>query len=369
MDLLHRTWAQIDLSALAENFRILKKLCNRQIYPVVKANAYGHGMPELVKPLERYGADGFAVSNLAEALDLRAAGTSLPILILGYTPAEYADILQKERICQCVYSLEYAQALSKTATAPVQVHLKLDTGMGRLGFDCRSDALPGLEEAAAVLSLPNLLVDGVFTHFAVADEPGEQAFTQDQCRRFHAAVAALEATGHTFAMKHCNNSAGILTLPHAHLDMVRAGIALYGIAPSGDVPLPAGFRPVMSLHSVVSMVKTVAPGETVSYGRTYRADSPRRIATVSAGYADGIPRLLSGKGHVLVHGQRAPIVGTVCMDQFCIDVTDIPGVTMGDYVTVFGQGLPVEEVALAAQTIPYEILCGISKRVPRLYTE
>ena len=367
MDNLHRTWAEIDLAALAKNLAAIGKRCNKKVYAVVKADAYGHGAVETARALGRCGVYGFCVSNLAEAEELRAAGLTQPVLILGYTPVEYADALANHNIEQCVYSLEYASALSAAAKKTVRVHLKLDTGMGRIGFDCRSDCLPGLEDAKQVLSLPNLEACGVFMHYAVADTPSEDAFTAAQYSRFCKAVAALEAGGHQFAIKHCSNSAGALGLEEMGTDAIRAGIILYGLAPDTGMELPEGVKPVMSLYSTVSMVKTVAAGESVSYGRTYRADAERTIATVSAGYADGVPRLLSNCGSVLIHGKRAPIVGRVCMDQFAVDVTDIPDVKMGDTVTIFGPGLSVDEVARAAQTINYEIICGISKRVPRVY--
>ena len=367
MDDLHRTWAEIDLAALAGNFAAIQKQCGQKIYAVIKADAYGHGAVESARVLRHCGAYGFAVSNVAEAEQLRLADIREPILILGYTPVEYASSLLKYDITQCVYSLEYARALNETAPGKLCVHLKLDTGMGRIGFDCRSEDAPSLAEAKQVLCLEKLDVEGVFMHFAAADTPAQQEFTLDQYRRFYNAVAALESGGHRFRVKHCRNSAAILTLPENAMDAARAGIILYGLTPSPDLTLPEDFKPVMSLRSTVSMVKTVADGESVSYGRTYTAAGPRTIATVSAGYADGVPRLLSGKGSVLIHGKRAPITGRVCMDQFCVDVTDIENVKMGDTVTIFGPGLSVDEVAQAAGTINYEVVCGISKRVPRVY--
>ena len=367
MDDLHRTWAEIDLAALADNFAAIRKRCGQKIYAVIKADAYGHGAVKAAQVLQRCGAYGFAVSNIAEAEELRAAGIKLPILILGYTQVEYAAALTKFDIEQCVYSLEYAEALNEAANGKIRVHLKLDTGMGRIGFDCRAEDAAGLMDAKQVLSLENLEACGVFMHFAAADAPAEQEFTDAQYRRFLAAVAALESDGHKFRIKHCRNSAAILTLPEEKTDAVRAGIILYGLAPDAGMTLPEDFKPVMSLYSIVSMVKTIAGGDTVSYGRTYKAENPRIIATVSAGYADGVPRLLSNRGSVLIHGKQAKIVGRVCMDQFCVDVTDIENVKMGDTVTIFGAGLSAEEVAGAADTINYEIVCGISKRVPRVY--
>ena len=368
MELTNRTWAEIDMAALAGNFRAIRESCRQKIFAVIKADAYGHGAVPFAKALAAQGADGFAVATLEEATQLRESGTDKPILILGYTPPQQADTLVQYDLAQCVFSLEYAEELNKNAQkGKIKGHLKLDTGMGRIGFDCRTENLPGVEAAKQVLQLENLDIVGVFMHFAVADTPGEEIFTQGQYDRFWAAVAELEATGHRFAEKHCRNSAGTLVLPEEKSDIVRAGIILYGLTPSTDMELPEAFRPVMSLYSTVSLVKTVETGESISYGRTFVAPSKRKIATVSAGYADGVPRLLSNRGSVIIRGQRAKIVGRVCMDQFCVDVAEIDGVQMGDKVTIFGPGLPVEEVAAAAETINYEVVCGISKRVPRIY--
>ncbi len=367
MEFLHRTWAEIDLDALENNFRAIQKCCQKSVYAVVKADAYGHGAIEIATRLEKL-TDGFAVSNIEEALVLRKAGIQKPVLILGYTPPECAEILCCNSFTQCVYDLGYAQALNAQAKNPVSVHLKLDTGMGRIGFDCRSDDLPGIDEAKQVLTMGNLRAEGVFAHFAVADVPAQQDFTQQQYARFVAAVEALEATGHRFLVKHCGNSAALLTLPMEETQVVRAGIVLYGLSPSEEVAIPKEIQPVMSLHSVVSMVKTVEAGQSVSYGRTYVTPGARRIATVSAGYADGVPRELSNQGSVLLRGKRAPIVGRICMDQFCVDVTHIPDAQMGDTVTIFGKEISVEEVAKNAKTIAYDVVCGISKRVTRVYS-
>lgn len=368
---LRRTWAEIDLQALTGNLAVVGRITGKPVYAVVKADAYGHGAVQVASALNAAGAAGFAVSNLAEAEELLDAGIDKPVLILGYTPVECAPRLARKGIEQCIYSPEYAQLLNAQAAAAgvtVTAHLKLDTGMGRIGFDFRTEDGIGLNCAAQVLSLRNINTVGVFTHFAVADstDRSDLEFTQQQYARFEKAVAQLQKD-HPFRFRHCCNSAASLCLQEEKGDLVRAGIILYGLAPSSDVAVPEGIRPVMSLYSTVSMVKTVAQDQSVSYGRTYVTPGTRRIATVCAGYADGVPRLLSGRGSVLIRGQRAPIVGRVCMDQFCVDVTGIPDAAMGDTVTVFGPGLPVEEVADASQTINYETLCGITKRVPRIY--
>lgn len=365
------TWAEVDLSALLHNFSVVRQLYGRErkLLSIVKTDAYGHGAVPVARALQDAGSEGFCVSSLPEADQLRRCGITVPILILGYTPTHLVPQLAEKHIHQCVYALDYARELDAAAQAAgvrICTHLKLDTGMGRLGFDCRSDAEPGLQEALQVLQLKNLDTTGVFMHFATADGTSEEdtAFAQAQADRFTQAVAALQATGHQFTYIHCCNSAGTLSLP-ALGNAIRPGIILYGLSPM-EYPIPQ-LQPVMSLYSTVSMVKTLSGGQTLSYGRTYTAQADRKIATVCAGYGDGVPRLLSGRGHVLIRGKRAPIVGRICMDHLCVDVTDIEGVCRGDTVTLFGPGLPVQEVARQAQTIHYEILCGITKRVQRIY--
>lgn len=368
MSYLRRTWKEINIDALVNNFKLIKEKTGAEICAVVKADAYGHGAEGVAEALDKCGAKSFAVSNIQEAEQLRQAGIKKPVLILGYTPEIYAADLAKYGFIQCVYSLDYAAALDKNAKkadCKVEVHIKLDTGMCRLGFDCRNEDYIGINEAKAVLSLSGLSVTGVFTHFSSADgdDDTDTAFTNDQYDRFREAVATLEADGFAFREKHCCNSAATLLGIPDEGETVRAGIILYGLSPSKNLPLIDGMKPVMSLYSVVSMVKTIREGDEVSYGRTFKAEKPMKIATVSAGYADGVPRLLSNRGSVIIKGKRAKIVGRVCMDQFCIDVTDIDDVKTGDRVTIFGEELSVNEVAEQAGTINYEIICGISKRV------
>ncbi len=373
MSYLCRTWAEIDRDAIVHNCKLTSEICKKKIYATVKADGYGHGAKEVALALDKAKAVyGFAVSNIAEAEELRENGIKLPILILGYTPVEVSDKLAELDTSQCVYSLEYARALSKQATKAnieIKAHLKLDTGMGRLGFDCRRDSLGEIKKAKEALCLSGLSFEGIFTHFSVADSQKESdvEFTKAQYKRFLDAISYLEADGFKFKIKHCGNSAGCLSLDLSETDAVRAGIILYGLSPDKNMKIPSGFRPAMKLVSVVSEVKTVEADTPISYGKTYITDRKRKIATVTAGYADGVPRLLSGKGEVLIRGRRAKITGRVCMDQFCIDVTDIDGVSMGDKVTIFGDTISVDEVAEHAQTINYEIICGISKRVPKVY--
>ena len=372
MDFLHRTWAEIDIDALIHNFKIIKNDCNgSKIMAVVKADAYGHSATDVATILDRCGADAFAVSNIDEALTLRECDIEKPILVLGYTPIEMADILYANNISQCVYSNEYAHALSKAAkklNINIKIHIKLDTGMGRIGFDCRDEGLSGIEEAIFCAKLDNLDFEGIFTHFAESDrnEQQEDGFTDIQYSLFTKAIEKFESAGLEPKYRHCCNSAAACLDFDKHLDMVRPGIILYGLTPSASLKLKQDFIPVMTVKSVVSMVKDIKCGDTVNYGRTFKADKNMRVATVTAGYADGYPRALSNKGYVIINGKKARILGRVCMDQLSVDVTEIPDAKMGDEVILFGKELPVEELAELIGTINYEIVCGISPRVPRI---
>lgn len=374
MDFLRRTWAEIDIPALIHNFELIKKAAGgKKIFAVVKADAYGHGAATVAPILEQNGADGFAVSNLDEALHLRETGITKPILILGYTPAALACELSRNDIIQTVFSYDFAKELSDFAAksnVKVKVHIKLDTGMSRLGFDCRSDSLPGITDVLETLKLTNLIFDGVFTHFAVADSADntDAEFTDAQYRRYKKAIGIIEQSGIKIPEHHCQNSAASLSLAADGSTIIRPGIILYGLTPSSDMAdTVADFKPVMTLKSVVSMVKTIHAGDTVSYGRTFTATKDTRVATVTAGYADGYPRLMSSVGEVLIHGKRAKILGKVCMDQLVADISDIENVKAGDEVLLFGKDLPVEEIAEKAGTVNYEIICGITGRVPRIF--
>ena len=372
MDFLHRTWAEIDLDALVHNFDIIKKeAAGAKLMAVVKADAYGHSARIVAPLLEQHGADAFAVSNIEEAITLRGCGITRPILILGYTPVSMAAQLYLNDISQCVYSPEYARALSERACADgvkVKIHIKLGTGMSRLGFDCRDEELSGIGEAVAAARLSGFVFEGIFTHFAVSDrtDTEEDGFTDAQYRRFYAAVEQFEGAGLKAKYRHCCNSAAFSLDNDKHFDLCRPGIILYGLTPSSDLRLKEDFIPVMTVKSVVSMVKKIKKGDTVSYGRTFTAEREMKIATVTAGYADGYPRLLSNKGCVLINGKRANIIGRICMDQLSVDVSDIADVKQGDEVILFGKTLPVEELADMCGTINYEIICGISPRVPRI---
>lgn len=372
MEFLHRTWAEIDIDALIHNFRIIKdEAGSARLMAVVKADAYGHSARNIAPVLEENGASAFAVSNIEEAITLRGCGITKPILILGYTPVSMAAQLYLNDITQSVYSPEYAKDLSDKATADgvnVKIHIKLDTGMGRIGFDCRDDSLSGINDAIAAATLPGFKFDGIFTHFAESDRSAanEDGFTDEQYGRFLRGIECFEAAGIKPRVCHCCNSAAFCLDKEKHLDFCRPGIILYGLTPSPELNLPEDFIPVMTVKSVVSMVKDIKPGDTVNYGRTFKAEKPMRVATVTAGYADGYPRMLSNKGYVLINGRRAKIIGRICMDQMSVDISDIDGVKQGDEVILFGKELPVEELALICGTINYEIVCGISPRVPRI---
>ena len=367
MAFLHRTWAEIDVSAIVHNFKEIKKRANgSRLMAVVKADAYGHGTDIVVPALIKAGADCFAVSNIDEAMELRGFGVDFPILILGYTPPSAARILAENGIIQTVYSKDYAEALSRHAVKEnvnVTVHLKLDTGMGRIGFDCRNEMLSGLFDALKSIALKNLIFDGVFTHFAVADT--DKDYTEEQYRLFTKAVDIIKENGFVPNFIHCCNSAGFLLNEDKLSSLCRPGIILYGLSPDSSINIE-NLIPVMTLKSVVSMVKEVEKDTTVSYGRTFKSDKKMKIATITVGYADGYPRLLSGKGEVIIQGKRCKIIGRVCMDQMIVDVSHIENVSIGDEVILFGKDLPATEIADICGTINYEIVCGVSKRVPRI---
>lgn len=377
-DFLKRTWAEIRLDAVEQNYRAVRRLVAEscRVMAVVKADAYGHGDVQVAKTLQEAGTDWFGVSNLEEAVRLRRAGITCPMLILSYTPPEEAARLAQFDITQTVISADYARRLNDAAAAAavtVETHIKLDTGMSRVGFfyqDEQADSAV-IDEIETVYALPNLSVQGIFTHFAAADEEDGEEFTRRQHALFTDAIARLEKRGVTFVLKHCCNSAATLRFAELHMDMVRPGIVLYGLAPSAFLRETVSLVPAMSLKTVVSQVKEIPVGTAVSYGRTYTAACAKTVATVPIGYADGYPRLLSNTAQMLVDGRRVPLVGRVCMDQCLLDVTEVPSVCEGMTVTVFGTdgdaALPVEEPAAAAGFINYELVCLVSKRVPRVF--
>ena len=375
-------WAEIDLTALRENYEYIRRTVGGPVCAVVKADAYGHGDNVIARVLQEAGAAGFAVSSLGEGRHLRRGGITTPILILGYADPTYAAVLAANDLITTCYSTEYAQALSAAAVkagVKVKVHLKIDTGMGRIGFALRTDFDAALAGMLEVCRLPGLDVTGLFQHFAVADDDSADsvAYTSQQHELFVRACQGLTEAGFEPAVVHCDNSAGVMLhpdwpagLPRTHC-MARPGIILYGYDPSDEVRF-GQFRPVMTLKTVVSMVKEMQPGQSASYGRRFTADKPTLVATLCTGYADGYPRQLScGKGIVEIHGKACPVLGRVCMDQMMVDVTGIPDIHEGDEAILWGGSVSdtAETIARKTDTISYEVLCGVSRRVPRVYLE
>lgn len=375
-NLLRRAWAEISLDNIAENFKIIKSKLNDSclIMSVVKADAYGHGVEKIAPFFDKLGTDWFAVSNIEEAIQLRQLGIKKPVLILGYTPPECAAELHQYDISQALISSEYAYQLSKCcvdANVSVKVHIKIDTGMSRVGFYYHNTA-DGVDEIYSAAIQKGLVAEGIFTHFATSDYCNDEQseHTDRQFELFCSAVEKLEASGLTLKIKHCANSAATLTRKNMQLSMVRPGIILYGLEPSEYFRDKYGLKAAMTFKAAVSCVKEINAGDCVSYGRTFCAESVRRIATVSVGYADGYPRYLSNCGTVTVKGKPAPVIGKVCMDQMMIDVTDIKDVKQGDEVILFGEGgITVEEYADKYNTINYEAVCSISSRVTRVYKQ
>lgn len=372
---LRRTWAEINLDNIKYNFNIIKSRTaeNSKIMAVVKADAYGHGVEKIFKELEILGADAFAVSNIEEALQLRSYGTDKPILILGYTPVEYAKVLADNNISQAVLNKEYAEKLSTEAeksAVKVKVHIKVDSGMSRIGFYHHSTTdNTAIDDIYEALKKNELIPEGIFTHFATADfdNDSDGKHTKKQFELFEDCIEKLKEKGISFALRHCSNSAATLENPEYHLDMVRPGIILYGLNPS-DYFSKYGLKPVFTLKSVVSMIKEIEKGDTVSYGKTFTADKKMKIATVPIGYADGYSRSLSNKGYVIINGKKAEILGRVCMDQMMVDISNIENVKVDDEVILFGNDLlTTDEFSALCDTINYETVCLVGKRVPRVY--
>lgn len=370
--MIRPVWAEIDLDRLAHNVREARRVTpgSSMIMAAVKADGYGHGAVEASKVFLANGADRLATATLGEAVHLRRHGVYAPTLVLGYVPEYLYPPLLRHGVSATVYRLDHAEALSSSAVnarLEAVVHVKVDTGMGRLGF--------GVDEAAdAVIEidgLPGIKVEGVFTHFAVSDE-ADKTYTRAQYGRYMRVIEELYDRGFDVPVKHVSNSAAVIDLPAYSLDMVRPGIMLYGIYPSPHVDHEkVRLVPAMTLKAKVSHVKTVPPGTGISYGLTHVTGRESRIATVPVGYADGYRRGLSNVGEVAIHGHRSPVVGRVCMDQCLVDVTDAGGVDVGDVVTLFGDGSDgaptVEEIAGRLGTIAHEVTCGVGRRVPRVY--
>ena len=372
-DLQKRTWAEISLENLRHNYEAIRKSlpAGCRFLGVVKADAYGHGALPVSQLLQEAGADYLAVSCLDEALELRRGGITMPILILGHTPYAYTGTLIEENITQTVTCL--AKALEYSAEAvrlgkELKIHIKLDTGMSRLGFLCAGNYFEeGVDNVIRSCRLPGLNPEGVYTHFAVSDEPGEdsEAYTRAQFRLFMDVIAAVKARGGVeFPIRHCANSGATVSYPEMALDMVRPGLLLYGY---GDSSGKLGLLPCMRLVTTVSTIKFYEPGTSVSYGRRFTTDRRTRMGVLAIGYADGLPRLISNKCSFAAGGGFAPQRGSICMDMCMVDLTELPQVDVGSEVELFGPMNSIYKLSDAAQTIPYELLCAVSKRVPRVY--
>ena len=372
-DLQKRTWAEISLENLRHNYEAIRKSlpAGCRFLGVVKADAYGHGALPVSRLLQEAGADYLAISCLDEALELRRGGITMPILILGHTPYEYTGTLIEENITQTVTCL--AKALEYSAEAvrlgkELKIHIKLDTGMSRLGFLCAGDYFEeGVDNVIRSCRLPGLNPEGVYTHFAVSDEPDEdsEAYTRAQFKLFMDVIAAVKARGGVeFSIRHCANSGATAAYPEMALDMVRPGLLLYGY---GDSSGKLGLLPCMRLVTTVSTIKFYEPGTSVSYGRRFTTDRRTRMGVLAIGYADGLPRLISNKCSFAAKGGFAPQRGSICMDMCMVDLTELPQVDVGSEVELFGPMNSIYKLSDAAQTIPYELLCAVSKRVPRVY--
>lgn len=369
-----RVWAEIDLDAVAENYQAMRdNICEEtKMIAVVKTDGYGHGavpVSKLLEPLDYIW--GFAVATAEEAYELRKSGITKPILILGYTFAEDYERLTKEGIRPAVFKYDMAEQMSEAALAAgrkLSIHLVLDTGMTRIGF---ADTEESVREILKIRALPGIEIEGMFTHFARADEL-DKSHAREQARRYIRFSKRLEEAGVSIPLKHCSNSAAILEMPEVNMDLVRPGITGYGIYPSDEVSRERiSLRAAMSLKSHVVFIKEVEAGVPVSYGGTYVTERTTRIATIPVGYGDGYPRSLSNKGWVLIRGKKAPILGRVCMDQFMVDVTEIPEAKELDEAVLMGESegafLGVDELGKLSGRFPYEFVCDIGKRVPRVY--
>ncbi|MBQ6273548.1 MAG: alanine racemase [Oscillospiraceae bacterium] len=372
-DLQKRTWAEISLPNIRHNYEAIRAAlpAGCRFLGVVKADAYGHGALPVSRLLQEAGAEYLAVSCLDEALELRRGGIRMPVLILGHTPPEYTGLLIEENFTQTVSALAKAREYSAAAAAlgkTLRVHIKLDTGMSRLGFLCAGDYFDlGVGNVVASCKLPNLEPEGIYTHFAVSDEEGEEneAYTREQFSLFLRVVEAVESRcSFRFALRHCANSGAVLRYPEMALDMVRPGLLLYGY---GDDSGRLGLKPCMRLVSTVSTIKHYEAGTSVSYGRRFVTERHTRMGVLAIGYADGLPRVLSNRCSFAVAGGFAPQRGSICMDMCMADLTDLPEAKVGSEVEIFGEQNDLDALAREAGTISYELLCAVSKRVPRVY--
>lgn len=380
MDLQKRTWAEISLKNIEHNFHAIKNAIpdGCKFLGVVKADAYGHGAVKVSRLLQEIGADYLAVSCLDEALELRNAGITMPILILGHTPPEYTGLLLENSITQTVTCLAKAEEYSQKATecgGTLTIHIKVDSGMSRLGFLCDDGHFgygahfeDGVQNIIASCSLPNLDVEGIYTHFAVSDEADETSrnYTLNQFKLFMNIIKSVEETGNLhFKIRHCANSGAVVNYKEMALDMVRPGLLLYGYGDGGKL----GLRPCMSLITTVSTIKYYEEGTSVSYGRIYTTPRRTRMGVIPIGYADGLFRCLSDKCSFSSDHGPVPQRGRICMDMCMVDLTDLPEINLESRIEIFGENGNLEELSSLAGTIPYELLCSVSKRVPRVYTD
>ena len=369
----YRVQANINLDAIRHNIQEIKNKINinNKLMVIIKADGYGHGAVPIARALEQIGIDAYGVAIIEEAIELREAGMKKPILILGYTPKEQYRLVLDNDVMQTIFQYEMAYALDQEAGKLgkiAKIHIKIDTGMSRIGF---SDTKESLEEIIKISKLKNIKIEGLFSHFSCADEV-DKTSANNQFKRFQDIVQELENNNIIIPTKHMSNSAGIIDLPHANVDMVRCGIATYGIYPSEWVNKDnIKLIPAMELKTHVIYVKEVDAGVGVSYGSTYITKRRTKIATIPVGYADGYSRILSNRGRVIIHGTFAPIIGRICMDQFMVDVTEIEGVKQGDTVTLLGMdgdnNISVEELSELSNSFPYEFVCNVGKRIPRVY--
>ncbi|MBE7032210.1 MAG: alanine racemase [Ruminococcaceae bacterium] len=376
MEDMQRAWAEIDLDAISHNVKEIKNIIRPDVklMAVVKADAYGHGAFEVAKACLESGAERLGVAFSDEAVELRKKGIGVPILLLGVSMPDAIESIIKYDITPAVADVEFAQQLSKAAVAAqktVKVHIKADTGMFRIGFQFTGDdkqRLETVEKIVEISKLPNIEIEGMFTHLSTADEEGRD-YTKRQLANFMELDAKLKERGVEIPIRHIANSAGQIRYPELQLDMVRAGIILYGLYPSDEVSYePLELKPAMKFKARVVNVKNIEKGDSISYGRSFTAEKSTRLATISVGYADGYSRIMSGRAVVSVNGKKVPQVGRICMDQCMIDVSGVNNIDIGDEVTLFGDGaVSAESVAANLGTINYEVVCMVGRRVPRIY--
>lgn len=368
----YRVWAEIDLDAICFNLKETRKRIKpgTKIMAVIKADGYGHGAVPIAKVLDSI-VDAYGVAILEEGIELRRAGITKPILVLGYTQPELYSLMIEYNIMTTVFQFDMAQRMSQEAIRQgkiAKIHIKLDTGMSRIGF---YPTIESREEIKKIKRLPGIEIDGLFTHFAKADEANKE-FTKIQFERYMNFIKQLEQDEIDIPVKHVSNSAGIIDIPDVNLNMVRSGISTYGLYPSEEVEKRnLKLKPAMSIRAKISYVKEVEAGIGISYGSTFVTQRKTKVATIPVGYGDGYPRALSNQARVLIHGKSASILGRICMDQFMIDVTEIEDVSMGDIVTLVGEDgterIQVEELSQIAYSFPYEFVCDVGKRIPRVY--